>query len=495
MKKNNIKWLAILCMAVFTTGFYGCDDDDDFSYKGGLDLDLLSIKQASELWDGAECNVTAEMKKSDTKAENFSYKLNLVLYQNRTAKQHTTVDLTVDTDSLSKAVAKASEGGVYEKYANAELLPAEYYILSATELELLAGSTLSEEVELIVNSGQLISLVQERKNDARFVLPLRITNSSSYKINDKTNALMFFFDVKYVAPKSGPDYIPDTAGVPEDHALDNGMTLKFHDEFNGTGIPDPDVWRFETGFQRNQELQWYSDKNGVCEEGALVITGQRERVGNPNYEAGSSDWKKNREYAEYTSSSIISSYRFRKGTMIVRAKIPTASGAWPAIWTTGGSNDGWCWEWPLGGEIDLMEYYYVNGKQSIHANACWGSDTRWSGRWDSYNRPLADFVAKDAEWAEKYHVWRMDWDDEFIKLYLDDELLNEIDLSKTGNGTGGLSDWWRGSWRNPFTDAGNDGEGFGQQIFLNLALGGNGGAPAIAEFPLKYYIDYVRVYQ
>ena len=100
-----------------------------------------------------------------------------------------------------------------------------------------------------------------------------------------------------------------------------------------------------------------------------------------------------------------------------------------------------------------------------------------------------------AKWAEKYHIWRMDWDDNYIKLYLDDELMNEIDLSKTNNGSGGLNDWWRGSWRNPFKDAGNDGEGFGQQIFLNLALGGNGGTPAISKFPLEYKVDYVRVYQ
>ena len=155
----------------------------------------------------------------------------------------------------------------------------------------------------------------------------------------------------------------------------------------------------------------------------------------------------------------------------------------------------WCWEWPLGGEIDLLEYYLVGGKPSIHANACWGSDKRWSATWDSYNRPLEEFVSKDSEWTKKYHIWRMDWDETSIRLYLDDELMNEIELSKTNNGTGGLSDWWRGSWRNPFKDAGNDGENFGQQIFLNLALGGNGGTPVVEQFPLYYYIDYVRVYQ
>lgn len=492
--KNSIKWLAASCIAAFTIGVYGCDDEKDFSYKGNLDLNLLNLKQSSELWDGGECNVATEFAKSDAAADDYSYKLNLSLYQNRKAGRNAVVDLIIDKDSLSSAITKAGEGGIYEKYGNVELLPEEYYLLSSDKLELLAGTTQSEEVELVVYSENLISLIQERKKDVTFVLPVKIAASSSYGINDKTNALMFFFNVKYVEPETGPAYLPDPEEAPE--TLSSGMKLMWNDEFNYAGVPDPDVWRFEEGFQRNQELQWYSDQNGTCDGEVLVITGKRERVKNPNYQAGSSEWKLNREYADYTSSSIITkNYRFRKGTMIVRAKIPTASGAWPAIWTTGGSSDGWCWEWPLGGEIDILEYYYVNGVQSVHANACWASDTRWSGKWDSYNRPVSNFIALDANWANKYHIWRMDWEDDYIKLYLDDELMNEIDLSQTNNGTGGLSEWWRGSWRNPFTDEGNDDEGFGQQIFLNLALGGNGGSPAIAEFPLKYYIDYVRVYQ
>ena len=183
--------------------------------------------------------------------------------------------------------------------------------------------------------------------------------------------------------------------------------------------------------------------------------------------------------------------------MEVRAKIPTAGGAWPAIWTTGASDDSWCWEWPLGGEIDLLEYYLVGGKPSIHANACWGSNKRWSATWDSYNRPLSDFTNNDPKWASKYHIWRMDWDETSIRLYLDDELMNEIELSKTTNGSGGLDGdaWWRGAWRNPFKDAGNSGENFGQQIFLNLAMGANGGAPDLSKLPMEYHIDYVRVYQ
>ncbi len=80
----------------------------------------------------------------------------------------------------------------------------------------------------------------------------------------------------------------------------------------------------------------------------------------------------------------------------------------------------------------------------------------------------------------------MDWDKDFIRLYLDDRLLNEIDLSKTVNGGS------RGNIENPFS---NDIKDFGFYILLNLAIGSNGGTPDENAFPMKYEIDYVRIYQ
>ena len=410
--------------------------------------------------------------------------------------------------AVFKVLAKVAEGGIYAKYDGAELLPESYYHLSSQTLTLQAGETKSDAVSVTVYSSELVAACQEAERNLLYVLPLAIEGSSSYGINSKTNTLMLLFNVTYVESaedEKGPEYVPDPNDAPE--TTEEGLVLKFHDEFNGTGEPDWNVWRWEEGFQRNQELQWYQKENAICKDGALIITGKEERVKNTNYEAGSSDWKKNREYAEYTSSCLITKdYRFRKGRMLVRAKIPTAMGAWPAIWTTGGSTDSWCWEWPLGGEIDLLEYYLVNGKPSVHANVCWGSDTRWNGKWQSYNRPVAEFIAKDKDWGKKYHIWRMDWcldeDENTLRLYLDDELMNEIkDLkATTGNGSGGLDDWWRGSYRNPYLDEGNNAgkendEGFGQCIWLNLALGSNGGEPDLSKFPLEYHVDYVRVYQ
>jgi beta-glucanase (GH16 family) len=258
--------------------------------------------------------------------------------------------------------------------------------------------------------------------------------------------------------------------------------LVWNDEFDVDGYPSKD-WTFEEGFVRNQELQWYQSQNASVKDGCLVIEGRKERRRNPNYVEGSSDWRTNREFIEYTSSCLTTrlSQQFLYGRFEVRAKIPVASGSWPAIWLLGNK-----WEWPQNGEIDMLEYYIKDNVPSILANACWGSTERWKAVWDSSVTPYSHFTERDPEWAEKFHVWRMDWDKEYIRLYLDDELLNEIDLSKTFNGG------FEGNHQNPFS---NDVPDFKHYLLLNLAIGSNGGEPDSTKFPLRYYIDYVRVYQ
>lgn len=258
--------------------------------------------------------------------------------------------------------------------------------------------------------------------------------------------------------------------------------LVWSDEFDVEGKPSDD-WTYEHGFVRNEELQWYQSQNAYVKDGCLVIEGRRERFPNPYYVAGSRDWRSNREFVDYTSSCLTTrlSHQFLYGRVEVRAKIPTATGAWPAIWLLGNK-----WDWPQSGEIDMMEYFIKDGSPSILANACWGSDKRWTAVWDSAVIPFTHFTDKDPAWADKFHIWRMDWTRQYIRLYLDDELLNEIDLSQTFN------QGYAGNTENPFT---NTVPGFGHYLLLNLAIGSNGGNPDITQFPLRYYIDYVRVYQ
>lgn len=253
-----------------------------------------------------------------------------------------------------------------------------------------------------------------------------------------------------------------------------GMKLVWADEFNRSGQPDTESWKFENGFVRNEELQWYQEKNAVCKNGLLIIEGRREEIPNPNYQAGSRNWKTNREYAHYTSASIntrgIKDWLY--GRFEVRARIDTVMGSWPAIWTLGTNNP-----WPSNGEIDIMEFYRVKGVPTILANVAWGTTQRHVAKWNTVRTPFSHFTSRDAGWVKKFHTWRMDWTPESIKLYLDEVLLNTTMLSETINPDG----------NNPFTKP--------QYILLNLAIGGNGGDPEKTKFPVRYEVDYVRIYQ
>jgi len=206
----------------------------------------------------------------------------------------------------------------------------------------------------------------------------------------------------------------------------------------------------------------------------LLIEGKKEKVVNPGYTAGSNDWKRSREFAEYTSSSIQTRgfHQWQFGRFEIRARIDTARGSWPAIWTLGVSGG-----WPSGGEIDIMEFYRVNGVPTILANFAWGTEKRFVAKWDDLKKPFSDFTAADPGWAKKFHTWRMDWNSEYIRLYLDDQLLNDVSLKETVNPDG----------TNPFLQP--------HYLLFNLAIGGNGGDPSQTTHTIRYEVDWVRIYQ
>jgi len=274
---------------------------------------------------------------------------------------------------------------------------------------------------------------------------------------------------------------PDRYSIPDPRAPEQiapktrkGYRLTWSEEFNETGRPDTTKWSHEHGFVRNRELQWYQPKNAAVQDGMLVITGKREQVENPGYMPHSNEWRKSRPSAAYTSASINTrgKFSFMYGMMEVRARIDTSMGSWPAIWTLGMER-----RWPANGEVDVMELYRVEGESTILANAAWGSQKSRDPVWDDAKIPITAFLEKDPEWPEKFHIWKMVWDADHIRLYLDEQLLNEIRIAEATYSDG----------FNPFRQP--------HYILLNLALGANGGDPAGATFPIRYEVDYVRVYE
>jgi beta-glucanase (GH16 family) len=261
--------------------------------------------------------------------------------------------------------------------------------------------------------------------------------------------------------------------------------LVWSDEFSGDGPLDPAHWSYEAGFVRNQELQWYQPENARRVNGMLVIEGRREHKPNPRYVAPAAAgaaaganrraWA-NREFIDYTSASVNTrgKHAWRYGRFEIRARIDVRTGSWPAFWMLGTRGS-----WPANGEIDIMEFY----DDTLLFNVAWAgaNGTVWNSAKVRRDRFPAD-------WATKFHVWRMDWDERAIRLYLDDSLMNVQDLSRTINaprdGLAGATP----SPQNPFHEP--------AYLLINLAMGGqHGGDPAKSELPLRYEVDWVRVWQ
>lgn len=238
------------------------------------------------------------------------------------------------------------------------------------------------------------------------------------------------------------------------------MQLVWSDEFDCDGAPDPEKWVYETGYVRNKEPQYYQKANAVCKDGFLTIEARMED-------------------GRLTSASIETKGKasFLYGRIEASMKIPTGPSAWPAFWTVGSTR-----HWPDCGEIDIMEFYRYGGEASILGNGFWVAEDGENVLDDTGVVPFSYFTEQDPDWADKFHVWAMDWDEDLIRIYVDDTLVNEIDLSKTFN-VGG-----KHIGENPLRQP--------QLLKLNLALRGRENDPVVEEaLPMRFIIDYVRVYQ
>lgn len=268
--------------------------------------------------------------------------------------------------------------------------------------------------------------------------------------------------------------------------------LIWSDEFETDGAIDKTKWVVERGFKRNNEEQYYHPDNLMQKNGNLIISGIRKRFRNEHYDASSSDWRKNRAYANWTSGSINTAgkFDFLYGRVECRAKVTNLPGTWPAIWTVGqkagkqtvadknllvGCQTD---EWPAGGEIDILENY----GDGILANFAVANRGQWNAKWDARKVMIKDFG--DPNWTQKFHIWTLEWTKDHMKIYVDGIFLNEMNPN-TANSQEAAACPGNAPFKNT-----------PQLLWLNLALGGNAGGNTDAlPDTTNYLVDYIRVYQ
>jgi beta-glucanase (GH16 family) len=234
--------------------------------------------------------------------------------------------------------------------------------------------------------------------------------------------------------------------------------LVWSEEFETNGPPDPRVWSYEVGVIRNQEAQYYTEartENARVENGRLVIEARKE------------------DYAgqRYTSASLntLGKQAFERGRIEVRAKIPTGTGSWPAIWMMG--TDITTVGWPECGEIDIMENVGYE-PDTIYATVHTPGSVNDPGK-----VVKGGHIAVPSPYGD-FHVYAVEWREDRLEFSCDGTTY--FTYRKDGR----YPSYWR--FDQPF------------YLLLNLAIGGNwGGAHGIDDtiFPLRYEIDYVRYYQ
>jgi beta-glucanase (GH16 family) len=237
-----------------------------------------------------------------------------------------------------------------------------------------------------------------------------------------------------------------------------GWKLVWSDEFEKAGLPDPQKWTYEVGFIRNNELQYYTvgdQKNARVENGNLVIECRKDpKAGNP-----------------ITSASMITLGKadWLYGRVEVRAKVPAGLGSWPAIWMMG--TDRPKVGWPKCGEIDIMEFVGHN-PDKIHATVHFPANEP-----GKLNASRGSNITTLNPWSD-FHVYAVEWSRDRLDFYYDEKMY--FSVKNDGSETAGFR--------------------FDKPCYLliNLAFGGTWGAQKGVDesvLPLKYLVDYVRIYQ
>ncbi|NDD82557.1 MAG: glycoside hydrolase family 16 protein [Verrucomicrobia bacterium] len=158
---------------------------------------------------------------------------------------------------------------------------------------------------------------------------------------------------------------------------------------------------------------------------------------------------------------------WKYGRIEVRAQLPKGKGVWPAIWMLGTSygNDQ---DWPMCGEIDILEYV---GKEPDHIYATIHYGESREGHKKDMGRHITSSPFKD------FHVYSIEWNSEKIDYFFDGFKYHTTRLDQASAGE-------KNPFRQPF------------YLILNFALGGSwGGEIDDSIFPQQYLIDYVRVYE
>ena len=236
----------------------------------------------------------------------------------------------------------------------------------------------------------------------------------------------------------------------------------WNDEFSGDSL-DLRFWNIELMGPGavNEELQTYtnSPENILLNNGFLYIRAKKDNPFDPNQPG-------------YTSGRINTAGKvdLQYGYWEVRAKLPSGTGTWPAIWML--NSEIFTVGWPYCGEIDIMEHVGYDPDRvffSIHNTNNYGN-VGGTNQQGVYN---LSGIEND------FHTYAIEWGPTYIRGYIDGILYFNYGKPMGGD----YGDW---PYDSPFF------------LIINLAVGGDwGGQQGVDSsiFPASFIIDYARMFR
>ncbi|MBW8000888.1 MAG: family 16 glycosylhydrolase [Planctomycetes bacterium] len=248
-----------------------------------------------------------------------------------------------------------------------------------------------------------------------------------------------------------------------------GYKLVWEDQFDGDKINhenwghmigDGALYGIPDGWG-NHELQYYTERkeNSYIEDGKLVLAAKKEDYQGMNY----------------TSARVVSHHRkdLKYGKIEARIKLPSGKGQWCAFWMM--PTDSAYGKWPLSGEIDILEATNASPDR-VMSSIFYGAP--WPGM-EHISRFSEEGWEKKGDLSQEYHVYTLEWQPYEMRWYFDGRLYSA-----------------QNKW---FTTAAPYPAPFDKEFYLlfNIAVGGSGpGDPdETTVWPMKMYVDWVKVYQ
>jgi len=181
----------------------------------------------------------------------------------------------------------------------------------------------------------------------------------------------------------------------------SGYDVAWYDEFNGTSL-DTSLWTASnTNRTTNNSLQDYLPRQ-------VSVSGGNLRILSENIPSRG---------LPYRSGLIESTVLQKEGRWDIRAKLPTSTGMWPAIWLL---SDVATAPWPSEGEIDIMEN---RGNQPNLTSSAFHYGENGAGVFRHefvYSEQTSVHNSIRQNYHNSFHTYSVEWDPDQLRFYVDD---------------------------------------------------------------------------